>query len=771
MANYTVEAFPDFEVNITGETQICAGETSTLTASGGSQYRWNTNATSPTIQVGAGNYNVTITSENGCEKVANYTVEAFPDFEVNITGETQICEGEISTLTASGGSQYRWNTNATSSSIQVDAGNYSVTITNENGCEKIANYIVEEFPNFEVEITGENAVCEGENTSLTARSGQSYLWSNGATTQIIEVGIGTYTVTVTNENNCQATQEIRVSQLALPTLSISSSATCANTLRTYEIDFITENENDINISNGRLIEGANGLFRIIEIPVEEDLILIITNEFGCRISEIIEAPECECPSIAAPVSNGDFTICEGEELPTLSVSASGEDITINWYDAPSDGNLLLEASPEFAPTEAGTYYAEAISNISGCVSDARIALMLTINSLPQITVSDLITIDCNNNTGSILVEGSGGIAPYEFALGEGAFQVENLFDELEVGDYTIFIRDANTCSNQTSVNINTEIRVDQQQLVQHSCNFVDIGIDTVFRINELGCDSLIITTTLDGRTMPTIFTENTCDRSQIMPDTLFFQNQFGCDSLIITRYNLVASDTTFISGTTCDINLAGERTLNLVNQFGCDSVVVINTIFSDKDVLFINSSSCDPTQIGVDTMAFINQLGCDSLIITTTTLQGENDTTFLRVATCDFNSVGIDTIFLSNESACDSIVITDRFFDFPAPPVIEVAGELMACQGDTLLISTNSYETGLQWIKNGEEIEGANSAQLLITESGIYGLSYTNEEGCVVLGSTVTFTFLEAPEVPIFANENNLLTLNNLEAFDGFDLQ
>ncbi|MEM6698180.1 MAG: hypothetical protein AAF599_07275, partial [Bacteroidota bacterium] len=203
VANYTVEAFPDFEVNITGETQVCQGEMSTLTASGGSQYRWNTNATSPIIQVGAGNYNVTITSENGCEKVANYTVEEFPDFEVNITGETQICEGETSTLTASGGSQYRWNTNATSPSIQVDAGNYSVTITSENGCEKVENYTVEAFPDFEVNITGETQICEGETSTLTASGGSQYRWSTNATSPIIQVGTGNYSVTITSESGCE----------------------------------------------------------------------------------------------------------------------------------------------------------------------------------------------------------------------------------------------------------------------------------------------------------------------------------------------------------------------------------------------------------------------------------------------------------------------------------------------------------------------------------------------------------------------------------------
>ncbi|MEL6720122.1 MAG: T9SS type A sorting domain-containing protein, partial [Bacteroidota bacterium] len=181
--------------------------------------------------------------------------------------------------------------------------------------------------------------------------------------------------------------------------------------------------------------------------------------------------------------------------------------------------------------------------------------------------------------------------------------------------------------------------------------------------------------------------------------------------------------------------------------------------------------TCDPTLIGIDTASFINQLGCDSLIITTTTLQGISDTTKLRIETCDFNSIGLDTLFLSNQSGCDSLVITERFFAFPSPPIIEFSSESPVCQGDTILLSTNSYDSGLQWIKNGAEIDGAISTQLVVTEAGTYGLSYTNEEGCAVVASTVTFSFLEAPEVPIFTNENNLLSLENLEVFENLDLQ
>ncbi|MEM1328288.1 MAG: hypothetical protein AAGI23_20205, partial [Bacteroidota bacterium] len=127
----------DFETSISGQTQICSTETTNLTANSGENYVWSNGATSSTVEVGSGNYSVTITSENGCEKVETVSVEAFPDFTTSISGETQVCADEMTDLTANGGENYVWSNGATSSTVEVGSGNYSVTITSENGCEKV----------------------------------------------------------------------------------------------------------------------------------------------------------------------------------------------------------------------------------------------------------------------------------------------------------------------------------------------------------------------------------------------------------------------------------------------------------------------------------------------------------------------------------------------------------------------------------------------------------------------------------------------------------
>ena len=99
---------------------------------------------------------------------------------------------------------------------------------------------------------------------------------------------------------------------------------------------------------------------------------VISDEFSITI----------VPTPLAPVSNGDITICENENQP-LEVTVP-TDITVNWYDAVSGGNLLEENNTSFSPENEGTYYAEAISINGNCISNTRTAVTLTFSQSPQV---------------------------------------------------------------------------------------------------------------------------------------------------------------------------------------------------------------------------------------------------------------------------------------------------------------------------------------------------------------------------------------------------
>jgi len=768
-----VQQFAEAVATITGTPNFCAGGQTTLTATGGTSYIWSNGAVTPSINVNqAGNFTVTVTNANGCTDSEQIAVQQFAEVVAIITGTPNFCAGQSTTLTATGGTSYRWNNGAVTPSINVNqAGNFTVTVTNANGCTDSEQVAVQQFPAVVASITGSNVICEGAQTTLIATGGTTFRWSNGETTSAVTVSAGTYSVEITNENGCSTSASTIVTESELPTFTFTSNATCNAQLDGYAVAIATANGNTVTASEGTIIVDGSGAFRIVNVPSGKNVVITVRNVAGCTTSAVVNAPDCSCPTVAAPVSNGNIQICEGDELPSLVASISGENLVIDWYDAPSGGNLLAAGRNNFVPTAPGTYYAEARNSISSCQSSVRTAITLTAFVRPKATIQRIENITCRNDVGTITIAGSNGQPPYRFSIDGVNTQDSPIFTDLPKGLYTITVIDQNGCESQTEAVIQTLTRSDFQENVSFTCVASEIGRDTMFLINEFGCDSIIVNIARDGRTASSRFTRTTCEPSQVGLDTLILQNNFGCDSLIITNFVLAVSDTTFINRTSCDPNSAGTRINTFTNTAGCDSVVVITTVFADKDVFTIVETTCNPSEVGVDTLRFINRLGCDSLIITETMLRGFPDTTFLERITCDVNTVGMDTLFLSNQAGCDSLVIINSIFDFPAAPRITVSTEQPICPGDTVIFRATNYTVGLQWLRNGQVILGANSTVYAATEAGIYAVTFTNDDGCSVVSVSRQVSLLPVPPVPFFSNTRNLLSLQKPEAFVEFTLQ
>ncbi|MEC4048585.1 Ig-like domain-containing protein [Flavobacterium sp. SUN046] len=234
----TVLSLPTATITANGATTFCSGGSVTLTASSGSSYLWSNGATTSSISATtSGNYTVRVSSANGCSATSsatNVVVNSLPTATITANGATTFCSGGSVTLTASSGSSYLWSNGATTNSINVNtAGNYSVTITDANGCSAtsaVKNIIVNALPATSITANGATTFCSGGSVTLTASSGSSYLWSNGATTSSISSTIsGNYSVTVTNENGCSATS----SAMPITVLAASSSSSTITACDTY----------------------------------------------------------------------------------------------------------------------------------------------------------------------------------------------------------------------------------------------------------------------------------------------------------------------------------------------------------------------------------------------------------------------------------------------------------------------------------------------------------------------------------------------------------
>jgi hypothetical protein len=151
-----------------------------------------------------------------------------------VGGTTVLCPGTTNTTltAASGFATYEWNEGTASQNLTVSTvGDYSVEVSDGNGCTNISPYVAVEISPDEtptVLSTGETTFCEGGSVTLTSSSANSYMWSNGETTQTINVSqSGVYTVEV--DGACQNWTSADVVVTAINTAdAVSSNSSVAS---------------------------------------------------------------------------------------------------------------------------------------------------------------------------------------------------------------------------------------------------------------------------------------------------------------------------------------------------------------------------------------------------------------------------------------------------------------------------------------------------------------------------------------------------------------
>ncbi len=372
-------------------------------------YVWSDGQEGPTAtNLVADVYTVTTTDFYGCTTETSVTIDEAEDIQIDFTDiQHPSCfgydDGEI-TAVPSGGTpdySYLWSNGETTATISgLEAGIYQVTVTDVNGCQGEGEIELIDPDLFEVNVVDiENVYCYGEDNgsilveTLGGTPDFTYEWSHGADGPLADgLTAGIYSVTVTDQEGCQATAEAEVIQPEEP-LDLSIDAThnecygdengTATAIVTGGTPFDSGEPYSYLWSNGATTAEISGL----EAGTYS---LTVTDANGCIIEDSIEIlqPDEELTAYAGPdeticsEDNGGSWILGGTDPSNPTADGGVPPYSYQWEAVPEDPSLSGQENlenPVVSPTQETTYTL-TVTDDNGCtaVSSATINLWPTV---------------------------------------------------------------------------------------------------------------------------------------------------------------------------------------------------------------------------------------------------------------------------------------------------------------------------------------------------------------------------------------------------------
>lgn len=220
-------------IDLGPDTIFCFGGSIVLDAgSGYDSYLWQNNSTFQTMTaLSSGIYSVTVNMAGYCPTADSIIITVLPFISnVDLGGDTSICAGETILLDpGSGYDSYLWQNGSTNQVYSVStSGMYHVTISDTGYCP-VSDTVIITFLAFAAptDLGGDVSFCSGNFVLLDAGPGyDSYLWQNGDTTQTIITGTsGTYSVTVTNGDQCSDADTVIILAHDIPSINLGPDGT------------------------------------------------------------------------------------------------------------------------------------------------------------------------------------------------------------------------------------------------------------------------------------------------------------------------------------------------------------------------------------------------------------------------------------------------------------------------------------------------------------------------------------------------------------------
>ncbi len=408
-----------------------------------------------------------ITDQNNCAFDTSFTVELVPIF-ANVSVTDVLCNGQATgeaTASPDGGAggpyNISWSSGDTGTSAEnLSAGNYTVTITDNSGCDYDTTFTVNELPPIDIVLDeAADASCFGASdgsVSITVSGGAPPVltdWTGpGGFTEGSEdlTGLvaGDYTVLVTDDNGCTA----------LLTVSVGEPAEIIATADITDVLCFAETTGALDVTVSNAVPPVNyswtgpGGFS----SSDEDLTGLEAGSYDLTVTDNSGCSETFTFTVNQPTSidiNSFITdvACNGDNSGVIDVNPSGgtPPFTFSW----SGPGGFTSANEDLTGLQAGVYEL-SLTDGAGCI---HLFSFEVLEADPIDVSTDLTPISCNGaDDADINITASGGSPPYNFSwTGPGGFTSNDEdLNNVGSGTYDLTLTDDQGCTALASVVIN-----------------------------------------------------------------------------------------------------------------------------------------------------------------------------------------------------------------------------------------------------------------------------------------------------------------------------
>ena len=564
-------------------------------------YSWSNGETVGDIaNLTAGQYTITVNDANGCMKTASTNIREPRPFVASLLSVVNIkCNnqntGAINLNVVGGITPYKfeWSNGATVQNLDnLASGDYSVKITDANGCIQKLNTVITQPPLLKVDLVSATDVsCAGGNDGvidISVTGGTTpykYEWSNGALTQDLNgIPKGTYRIKITDANGCaDANIEVTITEPAPLEASFANVENIASFgLSTGAID--------INVSGGvspYKYSWSNGSTTqdISNLPAGNYSVLILdANKCEFVLDTKINQP----PQLNLIITSVQNILCSGDATGKISVSLSGgvPPYTFLWSSGDSTQNL--------ENIRAGDY---ALTVIDAKEHRKVVTTKVVEPTSMTISVDNIEHIKCSGDqTGAIGLTVTGGVTPYQYSWSNGATSKD--LKSVLAGNYTLNVTDGNGCVQSVDVGVN-----EPNQLVASITSIDDIKCS--------GDSKGAIRLDVSGGEQPYRFRWNNGERSQNIENviaghyTVKIQDANGCSKtlegdinespqLIATISEVVHNDCFADEQGAINLNVSGGAgSYTYLWSNGDNSQNISNLAAGSYDVIVRDSVGCE----------------------------------------------------------------------------------------------------------------------------------------------------------------------------------